>query len=318
MPLPEQLASDHDVVGIDNVNDYYNPSLKRYRLAQLAELDSFRFRQLQLEDRQQIEELFGQHDFDAVINLAARAGVRYSAENPFVYLTTNVNGSLNLLESMRRHGVKKYVLASTSSLYAGNAMPFVETMPVNAPISTYAASKKSAELMAHAFHHQYAIDVSVLRFFSVYGPAGRPDMSYFRFIQNIHNGRPITVYGSGDQTRDFTYISDIVQGTILATKDVGYEIFNLGYGRRGISINEMIAKIETLMTKRAIVEYEPAHCTDFDASWADNSKAARLLGWVPSISFDDGLSQCVQWFRDNLPWTSQINCLNENHQTILH
>ena len=189
-----------------------------------------------MEDEAAVNGLFDRHKFDAVVNLAARAGVRYSMENPHVYLTANVIGSLNLLEAMRRNGVKKYVLASTSSLYAGQKMPFVETLPVSTPISTYAASKKSAELMAHAFHHLYEIDVSIVRYFTVYGPAGRPDMSYFRFVQNIYNGTPVVIYGDGNQSRDFTYIDDVADGTIRAMKKVGYEIFNLGRGEKPVSM----------------------------------------------------------------------------------
>ena len=259
-----------------------------------------------MEDQAAVDGLFDRHKFDAVVNLAARAGVRYSMENPHVYLTANVIGSLNLLEAMRRHGVKKYVLASTSSLYAGQKMPFVETLPVNTPISTYAASKKSAELMAHAFHHLYEIDVSIVRYFTVYGPAGRPDMSYFRFIQNIYNGTPVVIYGDGQQSRDFTYVSDIACGTILATKDVGYEIFNLGRGEQPISIHEILAKIEKLLGKKATLEYQPAHCADLESTWADNFKAKRMLGWEPEVSIDEGLKKCVDWFLANLPWSANV------------
>ena len=299
-------AQSRDVVGIDDINDYYDVSLKRYRLDKLSTFENFRFAHVSLEDADRIDQLFEKHQFDGVINLAARAGVRYSMENPHVYLTANVIGTLNLLEAMRKHGARKLVLASTSSLYAGADMPFVETLPVNEPISTYAASKKSAELMAHAFHSLYGIDVSIARYFSVYGPAGRPDMSYFQFIRSIYNGVPITIYGDGEQSRDFTYISDIASGTILATKEVGYEIFNFGAGVQPITINALVGKIEELLGKKAIIDYQPAHETDLRSTWADNSKAGRMLGWEPVTSVDDGLQKCVDWFMKNLPWSSQI------------
>ena len=301
-----QLCDQHRVVGVDDVNDYYDQRLKEYRLNQLAAQETFQFQQVSLEDKGQVDRLFEEHEFACVINLAARAGVRYSMENPYVYLTANVNGTLNLLEAMRRHGVMKFVLASTSSLYAGQAMPFVETLPVNEPISTYAASKKSAELMAHAYHHMYAMDVSIVRYFTVYGPAGRPDMSYFRFIKNIYKGDPITIYGDGEQSRDFTYITDIAAGTLLAMKEVGYEIFNLGSGAQPKTINQIVARIETLLGRRAIIEYQPAHKTDLRSTWADNSKARDMLGWQPNIDIDTGLAQCVDWFLSNLPWSADI------------
>ena len=301
------LAMNHDVIGVDDVNDYYDRSLKQYRLANLAKADRFQFLQMSIDDRDQIERLFARYQIDVVYNLAARAGVRYSAENPYVYLTTNVNGSLNLLQGMRLNGVEKYVLASTSSLYAGHKMPFTETFAVDTPISTYAATKKSAELMAHAFHHQYGIDVSILRYFSVYGPAGRPDMSYFRFIQNIYNDRPLVVYGDGEQSRDFTYISDVVDGTIKAGQKVGYEIFNLGSGNQPVTLNSLIGQIEERLGKKAVIENRPRHQTDFESTWADNSKAKQMLGWQPAVSIDEGLNSCVKWFLDNLPWSANIS-----------
>ena len=215
------VEAGNTVVGVDNLNNYYDVELKRHRLDRLGALDNFEFFEMDIEDRFSLRNLFQNHRFDAVLNLAARAGVRYSIEDPHVYLSTNVVGNLNLLEEMQHAAVKKYVLASTSSLYAGQPMPFLETLSVNEPISPYAASKKSAEAMAYAYHHLYDIDVSVVRYFTVYGPAGRPDMSYFRFISWIDHQQPIQIYGDGTQSRDFTYVDDIARGNHRGTKTCG-------------------------------------------------------------------------------------------------
>ena len=212
------LDDGHHVVGIDNLNDYYDVSLKEHRLQVLQGADKFQFHQIDLEDRAAVSKIFDQHKFDAVINLAARAGVRYSMVNPTVYMTTNAMANLYLLEEMQQRGIQKYVLASTSSLYAGQEMPFVETLAVNTPISSYAASKKAAEVMAYSHHFLYGIDVSVVRYFTVYGPAGRPDMCVFRFIKWIDEGQPIELFGDGTQARDFTFVDDIARGTIAAIR----------------------------------------------------------------------------------------------------
>ena len=299
------LEQGHHVVGIDNLNDYYDPRLKQHRVEQLAH-EQFRFQKLDLEDRAGLAALFSENQFDAVLNLAARAGVRYSLENPHVYMSTNAAGSLNLLEEIRKHEVPKYVLASTSSLYAGQPTPYLESLPVNEPISPYAATKKAAETMAFTYHHLFGIDVSVVRYFTVYGPAGRPDMSYYRFIKWIDDGEPIELFGDGSQSRDFTFVDDIASGTIAALKRVGYEIINLGGGNQPYSINEMIAKLESLLGKKATINYRPFHKADMEVTWADISKADRLLDWRPTVSFDEGLERCVRWYLDNKPWSAQI------------
>ncbi len=194
-----------EVVGIDNLNPYYDVGLKEHRLRWLKKYNKFRFRQIDIEDLAALQELFSADRFEAVINLAARAGVRYSMENPFIYMTTNGQGTLNLLAMMKEHKVKKMVLASTSSLYAGQSLPFREDLPVNTPISPYAASKKAAEVMAYTYHYLYGLDISIVRYFTVYGPAGRPDMSIFRFIKWIDEGVPLEIFGDGSQSRDFTF-----------------------------------------------------------------------------------------------------------------
>lgn len=295
------------VVGIDNMNNYYDVSLKQHRLQQLEKQSGFDFRAIDLENRDAIGTLFEEFDFETVVNLAARAGVRYSMENPLVYMTTNALGSLNLLEEIRKHDVGKYMLASTSSLYAGQPMPFTEDLAVNTPISSYAASKKSAELMAYSHHFLYGIDVSICRYFTVYGPAGRPDMSIFRFIKWIDQEQPIELFGDGTQSRDFTFVDDIARGTIAALKPVGYEIFNLGGGNQPVSLSTIIEKLESLLGKTARINNKPFHKADIDSTWADISKADQQLNWRPAIGLDEGLEQCVRWYRDHLPWSAEIS-----------
>lgn len=293
------VAQNHEVIGVDNLNDYYDVRLKEHRL-ELAKHPQFQFIKLDIEDRQAVEQLFSEHKFDAVINLAARAGVRYSMENPFIYATTNFNATLNLLEAMRIHGVKKIVQASTSSLYAGQDMPFNEDLPVNTPISPYAASKKGAEVMAYTYHFLYGLDVTVVRYFTVYGPAGRPDMSVFRFIRWIDEGTPIELFGDGTQARDFTYVSDIAKGTILAAqKELGYQIINLGGGNNPISMNWVISSIEKTLGKKAVIDQKPFHKADMMETWANIDKAQKLLGWKPEVGLEDGLQKTIEWYLSN-------------------
>ena len=302
--VARDLAAEHKVVAIDNVNDYYDVRLKEHRI---EALDGIEFHRIDIENKAAMQPLFEENQFDAVVNLAARAGVRYSMENPHVYMTTNAHGSLNLLELMREFDVKKYVLASTSSLYAGQQMPFVESLAVNTPISPYAASKKAAEVMAYSYHFLFGIDVSIVRYFTVYGPAGRPDMSIFRFIQWIDQGVPIELFGDGSQSRDFTYVDDIASGTIAALKPVGYEIINLGGGNQPISMNTVIATLEDLLGKKAKINYRDFHKADLKSTWADISKANNLLGWEPKISLQEGLENSVKWYVDHQPWSSSLD-----------
>ena len=227
-------------------------------------------------------------------------------ENPHVYLSTNAEGTLNLLECMRSYGCNKLVLASTSSLYAGQPMPFTEDLAVNEPLSPYAASKKAAELMAYSYHKLYGMDVSVVRYFTVFGPAGRPDMSIFRFIKWIDEGTPIELFGDGSQSRDFTYVDDIAQGSVAAIQKVGYEIINLGGGRNPVSLNEIIERLENLLGKKAQIDQKPFHIADIKETWADIYKAKRLLDWKPRISLDEGLKKTVEWYLDNREWLKEI------------
>jgi UDP-glucuronate 4-epimerase len=304
------LEQGHQVVGIDSLNSAYDVRLKQWRLPQLQSRPGFTFSRGDLSDRVVIETLWNKHDgnaLDAVINLAARAGVRQSTENPYVYFETNVLGTLNLLELARRDGVKKFVLASTSSLYgAENPRPFREDACTDKPLSPYAASKKAAEAMCYTWHFLYGIDVTVLRYFTVYGPAGRPDMSMFIFAQRISEGRPITLYGDGSQERDFTYVDDIARGTIAAIKPLGFETINLG-GDRPAKIRDIVAMIEELAGRKAVIEQKPAHPADVPATWADIGKARTLLNWEPQITLEDGVNNLVEWYRAEQSWASQIS-----------
>ncbi len=300
------LKEGKAVIGIDNMNDYYDVRLKRHRLQSLYKYEKFSFFHVDIEDLVELEKVFSDKKIDAVINLAARAGVRYSIENPHVYMSTNAHGTLNILELMRKYNVRKLVLASTSSLYAGQKMPFTEDLPVNNPISPYAATKKAAEAISYSYHYLFGIDVSVLRYFTVYGPAGRPDMSIFRFIKWIDEGKPLEVFGDGSQKRDFTYIEDITSGTALALKNLGYEIINLGGGMRPVSLNEVISYLEEFLGKKADINYRPFHKADLMETSADISKAKRLLNWSPKTELRDGLKNTVQWYLENREWLKEI------------
>ena len=304
------LDQGNKVVGVDNLNDYYDVRLKEWRLQQLENhrnAQNFHFEKLDIENQESLKSLFkNQGPFDAVLNLAARAGVRYSIENPYVYLSTNAEGTLNLLECMRDNECKKFVYASTSSLYAGQKMPFTEDLAVNEPLSPYAASKKTGELMAYSYHKLYQMDVSVVRYFTVFGPASRPDMSPYRFIKWIAEGETIQMFGDGSQSRDFTYVDDIARGTIAAIQDVGYEIINLGGGRNPVSLNTIIEKLESLIGKKAVINYKPFHIADLMETWADIDKAKNLLSWEPKVSLDEGLEKSVYWYMQNRDWLKEI------------
>ncbi len=300
------IQNGHHVVGVDNLNDSYDVRLKEWRLSQLQGKPNFAFHRWDIVNRHVLEELFRNRAVDAVINLAARAGVRQSLQNPWGYYDTNVTGTLNLLELCRAWKVPKFVQASTSSLYGLATRPFQEDQPTDRPLSPYAASKKAAETLCYTYHCLYGLDVTVLRYFTVYGPAGRPDMSIFRFIQRIGEGGLVPIYGDGYQERDFTYVDDIAQGTILALRSVGYEIINLG-SDRPVTVRQVIASLEAILQRPARLEHLPTHVADVPATWANVAKARRLLGWTPKISLEDGLRSAVRWYQENRLWVSVID-----------
>lgn len=301
------LDAGHRVVGLDNLNDAYDPRLKAWRLQRLVGRPGFDFRKVDIADRQALQRAWGGERFHAVLNLAARAGVRQSVRDPGLYYETNVMGALNLLTLCRERGVRKFVQASTSSLYgAGNPRPFREEADVSRPLSPYAASKGAAELLCHAFHSLFGLDISVLRYFTVYGPAGRPDMSVFRFVQWIAEGRPVIVYGDGWQERDFTFVDDIARGTLAALHPVGYEVINLG-GDHPTPLQTVIEMIESQLGKRAQIDRRPESPADVRATWADIAKARRLLGWSPTTPLEAGLRACIEWYQAERAWACDVD-----------
>jgi len=305
------LEQGHAVTGVDNLNNAYDVRMKEHRLSKLQALPGFKFVRADISDKQILthhSSLITRH-FDAVINIAARAGVRASVENPWVFIETNVMGTLNLLEFCRQRGIGKFVLASTSSIYGAKApLPTPETAGSDHPLQPYAASKKAAEVLGHSYHSLFGIDMTVVRYFTVYGPAGRPDMSMFRFVKWISEGQPLQLYGNGDQSRGFTYVDDIARGTISAIQPLGYEIINLG-GHEVITMNELISLLEEIIGKDARIERHSPHPADMLTNWADVSKARRLLGWQPQVGLREGVQRLVDWYRDERSWAKEVATL---------
>lgn len=305
------LERGDSVIAVDDLNDAYDVRLKEWRLAQLRPRSGFAFTRLDISDREAVRS-FGRSvaakgRADAVVNLAARAGVRASVADPWVYVAANVTGNLNLLELCRESGIGRFVLASTSSLYGHhNPRPYREDADTGRPLSPYAASKKAAEAMSHSYQALHGFDITVLRFFTVYGPAGRPDMSLFRFVQWISEGREVVVFGDGSQQRDFTYVDDVAKGVVAALiAGSGYQVINLG-SDRPIVLNDAIRLIEDLVGRKASVRHEARHPADVDATWADISRARSLLGWQPETDFTTGVGELVEWYRHNRDWARDI------------
>lgn len=302
------LEQGHSVVGIDNMNDAYDPRIKEYRLGKLRAFDDFEYVHDDISERGILTRqaaLAGVH-FDGVINLAARAGVRFSVENPWVFLESNVLGTLNMLELCRRSGCSKFILASTSSIYGENPQyPTPETASSSEPMQPYAASKKGAEALAHSYHHLYDIDVTVLRFFTVYGPAGRPDLAIFRFVKWILEGESVRINGDGSQSRGFTYVDDIARGIIAALKPLGYQIINLG-GHEVISINGLVNLIEQLTGRKADVRHGPPNLADMFMNQADVTKARELLDWNPQVNLAQGIANLIDWYTAERSWAKDI------------
>jgi len=301
------IDENHRVVGIDNLNDAYDVRLKEWRLERLTKRSEFEFYKADICDRAAVRSVLdAMPAVKAVINLAARAGVRQSLEDPWKYLETNATGTLNLLEECRNRGIQKFVLASTSSLYGGdNAVPYSEEMSTSRPLSPYAASKKAAESLCYSYHHLYGLDITVLRYFTVYGPAGRPDMSLFRFIQWITEEQSVFVFGDGQQSRDFTYVDDIARGTVAALRPVGHTIINLG-SDHPVVLMDAIRLIETLVGKKAQIEFRSAHPADVPATWANITRAREELNWQPKVRLEEGLSRLIDWYQSNRSWARHI------------
>ncbi len=299
------IEQGHTVVGIDNMNDAYDPRMKDYRLKKLQAMEGFTFHKHDISEKSAID-LFKNEKLDGVINLAARAGVRYSVENPWVFLESNVTGTLNMLEVCRQFECKKFILASTSSIYGENPeYPTPETASSSEPMQPYAASKKGAEALAHSYHHLYDIDVTIVRYFTVYGPAGRPDLAIFRFVKWIIEGEPIRINGDGKQSRGFTYVDDIARGTIAALKPLGYEVINLG-GHEVISINGLVDLVEDLTGKKANVQYGPPNLADMFMNQANVTKARETLGWDPQVNLREGIGNLIKWYYAERDWAKDV------------
>jgi UDP-glucuronate 4-epimerase len=300
------LQNGDSVMGVDDLNDAYDVRMKEHRLERMREHPGFEFSKIDIRNAEEVLAL-GNSAYEAIIHLAARAGVRASVDDPGLFYETNVRGTLNVLELARRAGIKKVILASTSSIYGAEPpYPTPETASSSEPLQPYAATKKGAEVLAHAYHFLHGLDVTVLRYFTVYGPAGRPDLAMFRFCQWIHEERPVRVNGTGEQSRGFTYVDDIARGTILALRPVGYEIINLG-GHEVITINELIGLLERVIGLRATVEYGPPNTADMFSNWADVSRARTLLGWQPEVGLVEGVSRLVEWYRAERAWAKAIS-----------
>ena len=311
------LARGDEVVGIDNMNAYYDVRLKEARLAQLEGRNGFHFIKLDIADRDGVAQLFKEERFDRVINLAAQACVRYSIENPYAYIDSNIQGFINILEGCRHHSVGHCVFASSSSVYGANThMPFSEGDSVDHPLSLYAATKKANELMAHTYAHLYGLPMTGLRFFTVYGPWGRPDMAAFIFTRKILAGEPIDVFSHGHHERDFTYIDDIVQGVVRtmdhvatpdpawspdapnpATSRAPYRIYNIG-NNSPIELSRFIATIENATGRKAICNMLPEQPGDVPKTYADVDALAAAVGFKPATSIEDGIARFVKWYRE--------------------
>jgi len=295
------LEKGESVIVIDNLNDYYDVNLKKARLAELekaADKDNYRFFKVSLENFDALKIIFDENNITKVCHLAAQAGVRYSIENPFSFMQSNGVGFLNILELSKDTKVENFVYASSSSIYGNNEkVPFSEDDPVNTPISLYAATKRSNELIAHVYSHLYGVPCTGLRFFTVYGPWGRPDMAYFKFTKKIINNEPIEVYNKGKMQRDFTYIDDIISGVLSSLEHpFKCEIFNLG-NNHTVELMYFIECIEKALGKEAEKIFKPKPLGDVDRTWADIDKSNKILQYQPTVNIEDGLERFVAWFK---------------------
>ena len=297
------LEQGEEVVGLDNLNDYYDPALKEYRLAQLTPYPNFRFVKMDLADRAGMAELFKTEQFTHVIHLAAQAGVRYSMENPFAYVDSNLVGTMTVLEGCRHNPVQHLVYASSSSVYGMNAkIPFSETDQVDNPVSLYAATKKANELMAHSYSKLYKIPTTGLRFFTVYGPAGRPDMAPWLFTEAILKGEPIKVFNHGKMQRDFTYIDDIVEGIFRIQQkppqgEIPYSLFNIG-NNQPIQLSRFIEALERACGREAEKTMLPMQPGDVERTYADTSKMEWKVNYKPKMEIEEGILKFVEWYKD--------------------
>ena len=303
------LAEGYEVIGIDNLNDYYEVALKEARLSRINAHPRFSFYRLDLQDRAGLEKIFAEHEPHAAVNLAAQVGVRYSVENPMAYIESNIAGFTHLLECARQASLRHLVYASSSSVYGmGGSMPFTVRQNTDHPISVYAATKKANELLAYTYSHLYGLPVTGVRFFTVYGPWGRPDMAVFLFARRILEGKPIQVFNEGGMSRDFTYIDDAVECVSrllrnppapqadLAERDAPFRVLNVGSGRP-VSLLEMISLLEDKLGKKAVKEWLPIQAGDVKETFADTDDLEQTIGFVPNTRFSDGINEFVTWFK---------------------
>lgn len=304
------LKSSYRVIGIDNLDPFYDVAIKESNLAKIqktqSHADQFVFYKADITKPEELRPVFDKHPIELVIHLAARAGVRPSIEEPAAYVETNINGTINILEEMKQHGIKHLIMASSSSVYGNNPKtPFSETDNVDNPISPYAATKKADELLCYTYAHLYGIHTAMLRFFTVYGPRQRPDLAIHKFTKLISEDKPVPKFGDGETRRDYTYINDTVDG-ILKTKDwilqpsdtTKYEIFNLGESHT-VTLNELIAEIESALNKRATIQHFPMQPGDVECTFADITKAKTMLGYNPTTLIKDGIPRFVAWFQNH-------------------
>jgi UDP-glucuronate 4-epimerase len=297
------LHAGHSVWAFDDLNDFYDPRLKQANVRDIQSLAKpFEFVQGDLVDKTVVEEIIASVRFDQIIHLAARAGVRPSLQDPVLYQRVNVEGTVNILEAARKHGLKKLIIASSSSVYGVNSkVPFAESDPIFNPISPYAASKLACEALGHVYHHVYGMDIVMLRFFTVYGPRQRPDLAIRKFAELIRTGKPIPVYGDGSTARDYTYISDILQGVIACTeKEFGYGVFNLGESDT-VKLSRLIELLENALGKKAHLEPLPIQPGDVPLTCADISKARNILGYQPAVRIEKGIQLFVEWLNGQAP-----------------
>lgn len=295
------LRENHRVWAFDDLNSFYDPQFKRRNLREIQALARpFEFVQGDISDRTALDELFSSVKLDQVVHLAARAGVRPSLQDPALYQRVNVEGTVNVLEAARQNGVKKIIIASSSSVYGLNSRaPFSENDPIFSAISPYAASKLACEALGHVWHHVYNMDVAMLRFFTVYGPRQRPDLAIYKFAKLICAGKPIPVFGDGQAARDYTFVTDTVDGVIACTKkELGYEIFNLGESQT-VSLARMVELLEDALGKKAVIDRQPMQAGDVPLTFADISKAREKLGYNPKIQFEEGIKLFTDWFLEN-------------------
>jgi len=294
------LATDvAKIMVVDDFNDFYGPSIKHHNIKSHLKDPRYSIHEVDIRDRATLEQIFKGNNFDCVVHLAARAGVRPSLSEPELYTETNINGTLNLLERARENGIKQFVFGSSSSVYGINAkVPFSEDDPIRQPISPYAATKGAGELLCHTYSHLYGLRCVCLRFFTVYGPRQRPDLAIHKFAKLISSGKPIPVFGDGTTRRDYTYVDDIIDGVIAAISydKTNYEVFNLGESRT-VELNELISLLEKELDTHAIIDRQPPQPGDVPQTFAEISKARAMLGYDPKIQIEDGLHRFVEWFR---------------------